>query len=115
MQCLKCGKKTADKQVFCEDCLAVMQAYPVKPGIPIHLPQRERRAPDRKSPPQRDPTPADQLRDLRTTVRWLLGVIAVLSLLLLLTAGMLIHTLEQETPHPTIGRNYTTADSTTHP
>ncbi len=115
MQCLKCGKKTADRQVFCDDCLAVMQDYPVKPGIPIHLPKRESRAAEKKSPAQRDPTSSDQLRGLRTTIRWLLGVVAVLSLLLLFTAGMLIHTLEQDPVLPNFGRNYTTADSATRP
>lgn len=120
MQCLKCGKKTADRQVFCDECLSVMQDYPVKPGIPVHLPKREPRTAEKKSPVQRDPTPEEQLGNLRTTMRWLLGVIAILSILLLATAGMLIHTLEQSSVRPDsdksdIGRNYTTTDSTTHP
>lgn len=115
MQCLKCGKKTAGKQVFCDDCLLVMQDYPVKPGTPVHLPKREARAAEKKAPVSRGPTPAEQLRSLRTTMRWLLGVVAILSVLLLFTAGMLIHTLQQDTAQSNIGRNYTTADSATRP
>lgn len=120
MQCLKCGKKTTDRQVFCDECLSVMQDYPVKPGIPIHLPQREPRTVEKKAPAQRGPTAAEQLDNLRTTTRWLLGVIAILSLLLIATAGMLIHTLEQSSARPDsdksdIGRNYTTSGFGTQP
>ena len=42
-------------------------------------------------------------------------IIAVLSIVLLLTAGMLIHTLEQDKGTPSIGKNYTTTDSATRP
>lgn len=115
MQCLKCGKKAAVKQVFCEECLAVMQNYPVKPGIPVQLPQRERHASEKKQASLQEPTAAEQVLQLRTMVRWLLGAIAVLSIVLLLTAGMLIHTLEQDKGMPSIGKNYTTTDSATRP
>jgi hypothetical protein len=40
MDCLKCGKKTTDEQVFCDTCLASMDAYPVKPDVHIQLPNR---------------------------------------------------------------------------
>lgn len=116
MQCLKCGKKTSGRQVFCEECLVVMQDYPVKPGTPVQLFQRERLSQDKKpSSSLREPAPAEQLRRLRTMVRWLLGAIAVLSIVLLLTAGMLIHTLEQNKPNTAIGKNYTTTTSATKP
>ncbi len=115
MQCLKCGKKTAGKQVFCKECLEVMQHYPVKPGIPVQLPQRGTRPSEKKqSPSLQEPTAAEQVLQLRTMIRWLLGVIAVLSVILLLTAGMLIHTLEQDKGSSSIGKNYTT-DSATRP
>lgn len=116
MQCLKCGKKAAGKQVFCEECLAVMQKYPVKPGIPIQLPQRGKRPPEKILPPSlQEPAAEEQLHQLRTMVRWLLGAIAVLSVVLLLTAGMLIHTLNQNNGSTAIGKNYTTTTSTTRP
>jgi hypothetical protein len=116
MQCLKCGKKTSGKQVFCAECLAVMQDYPVKPGIPVHLPQRGARTLEKKQADDlHEPTPSQQLHQLRILIRWLLGIIAVLSVILLLTAGMLIHTLEQDTGNPAIGKNYTTTDSATKP
>lgn len=120
MQCLKCGNKTSGNQVFCDDCLCVMQQYPVKPGIPIHLPQREGRAAEKKPSTHREPTPTEAVDQLRTTIRWLLAALAIVSVVLLCTAAMLIHTLDQSAVRPNIGKNdigknYTTTDSLPRP
>ena len=120
MQCLKCGKKANGSHVFCDECLAIMQKYPVKPGIPVQIPQRESRASEKKPLPRRDASPTEQINHLRTTVRWLLATVAVLSVMLIATAVMLIHTLERNTILPDvgksdIGKNYTTTDSVTRP
>lgn len=108
MFCLKCGKEISEDQVFCPDCLAVMEAYPVKPDTVIHIPHRPVRTPERK---HRTISAREQLIQLRKTVRWLMLTVAVLAVVLLLTAAMLLHQLD--TPGtPTalpLGRNYTTA------
>ena len=44
MNCLKCGKETQEKQVFCDSCLAVMATYPVKPDVAITLPKHTEEA-----------------------------------------------------------------------
>lgn len=116
MSCLKCGKQTDEKQAFCNECLALMEKYPVKPGIAIHLPHRDSAPQEKKSAVRhREPTAAEQVERLRKAVRWLLGMIAVLSVLLLLTAGMLLHVLDKSPVSGNIGRNYTTAGSGTQP
>jgi hypothetical protein len=48
-------------------------------------------------------------------MRWLVGMLAVLAVLLLLVSGMLMHVLEKETPTGMIGRNYTTSTHDTRP
>ncbi len=69
---MKCGRELKKNQVFCSECLAVMEDYPVKPGTPILLPaqlpapQAPARAPKRK--PRK---PEEQISRLRSTVRWL--------------------------------------------
>ncbi len=112
MNCLKCGKETQNNDVFCESCLQSAKAAPVRPGTAIHLPQREAPSQEKKPAPRRHiPTPAEQILQLRGTIRWLSIVVAVLSVVLCLTAAMLIHTLT--TPADTgadLGRNYTTVD-----
>ena len=117
MLCLKCGKETAENQVFCDDCLEVMQAYPVKPGTAIHLPHRELPSHEKKPSRRQEAPQADQLSQLRVLIRCLAATIAVLSVLLCATAAMLIHTLDRDSAFPgsAIGRNYTTADSGNQP
>lgn len=116
MHCLKCGKETAEKQVFCSDCQAVMENYPVKPGTAVHLPRRDVPVQKKKSPPRhREETSAEQILRLRKTVRRLLIIVTTLSLLLSLTAGMLLHLLLKEDTSSEIGKNYTTVDTGTQP
>lgn len=113
MSCLRCGKGTGEKQTFCDECLALMEKHPVKPGIAVHLPRRNLAAQEKRaSVRHREPTPAEQLAHLRKTVRWLLGMIAVLSVLLLLTAGMLLQVMDNTPVVKNIGKNYTTNTST---
>lgn len=116
MACLRCGKKTEERQAFCDSCLEEMQKHPVKPGVAIHLPQRDAVRPERKSPARhREPETAEQIMHLRKMIRWLVGMLALLSVLLLMVAGMLLHVLEKDTSTGIIGRNYTTSTQETQP
>ena len=112
MYCLKCGRDTKSEQVFCNDCLAVMDAYPVKPDTAIHLPKRDPQTASKKSASRKKPpTPEEQLHHLKTNNRKLLQVILCLVLLLVLCSGMLAYTLLKPqaptNPDPGVGKNYT--------
>lgn len=83
MACLKCGKKTADEQVFCPACLAVMEAYPVKPILHIQLPNRkERPLPKRSGRKRLALTMEEQLSLLKKRQSRLIAIIVLLVLLL---------------------------------
>lgn len=112
-QCLKCGKKAAERSVFCSDCLAIMEDYPIKPGTVVHLPHRR---PQReiKTIDFEETTQSAQLASQRGMIRWLTGIIAALSVLLVITAVLLLHSLEKA-QLPVIGRNYTTTTSVQKP
>lgn len=110
-QCLKCGSKAEDGSAFCNTCLEVMEQYPVKPGTVIHLPRRQPRPEETANADFEEPNHAEQLAHQRSLIKWLTGVVAVLSFLLVFTAVLLIHTLEKDQPLPMIGRNYTTSTS----
>ena len=109
MNCLKCGKETEGTNVFCSECLQIMEAYPVKPDTAVQLLQRPPRTPEKQQPHRKEPAPSDTSHQLRTLVKWLAGIIAVLSVLLCITAGILLQVLNKEQPVSNIGRNYTTA------
>ncbi len=112
-QCLKCGKETRASAVFCAACLEDMQRYPVKPGTVVHLPRRP--AVVKAEPQLEDDVHITLLQRQRRLMRWMVGAIAALSVTLLLTGGLLLHTLQEQNAVPAIGRNYTTNTTGTHP
>ena len=40
MGCLRCGKETGEKAVFCDTCKGCMDDYPIKPGTVVVIPER---------------------------------------------------------------------------
>ena len=88
MNCLKCGVQIRDGQVFCPDCLKVMQAFPIAPGATVHIQKRPVRAPEKKP---REQTPQEQIAGLKKVIRWMLLTIGVLTLAVALLAGMLLY------------------------
>ncbi len=90
MNCLKCGREIQSPQVFCDACLADMDAYPVKPGTPVHI--HHRQAMEKKAVTKAAPSSKELLRKQRKRIQWLwlliaaLGLTASILLLLLLYA-----------------------------
>ncbi len=72
MACMKCGKEVSEGQVFCEECLAEMERYPIKPGTPVLLPQRISVTPQRKRRAgKRTRKPEEQVILLKRATMWL--------------------------------------------
>ena len=112
--CLKCGKKIEDKAAFCNSCQEDMSRYPVKPGTVIHLPKRQALA-EKKTEMYHEEDAGRHVVRLQKTVRFLMVLVALLSVLLTITAFMLIRTLSEDKPVAPIGRNYTTVDTSHQP
>ena len=107
MACIKCGKKTKGDQVFCKDCLASMEAYPVKSDVPIQLPNRSAADAQKKAgKKRRNPTIEEQVVSLRRTVCWLLALIALL-VSLLCVAGYMLFLLNDQPESSSVGKDYT--------
>ena len=109
VNCMKCGREISEGQVFCEDCLKIMEQYPVRPGTYVRIPPRkdyeELRPPRRK----KELTPEEHLAQLQEKIRWLsVSVVALMATSILL--GFLVLqdflTPEEETSAPMV-RNYT--------
>ena len=107
MTCLKCGRNTVDDHVFCADCLAVMDRYPVKPGTPVHLP-RHAFVPGGKKQTARKRTISqeEQIERLRKRLRRSRLAGLVLLVTLCLAAILLVREFAGE-DIPAIGQNYT--------
>ena len=93
MHCLKCGKNTKNEQVFCPQCLAVMDTYPVKADARIQLPNHaNREGPKKSGKKRRPPSLEEQLVTLRRRNRRLVALLLVAALLLGVTGYLLLHT-----------------------
>lgn len=106
MYCLKCGKEVYEDQVFCSDCLSLMEKYPVKPGTAILLPRRrEGNVASRPVSRRKTLTAEEQIRKLRRIVRNLviLWVITFLMLCAMSFPGI-AYLMEQE--RFGLGQNY---------
>ena len=112
MNCLKCGRETEDGQVFCKECLAIMEKYPVKPGTAVLLPKRTPAPTVKKVRWKPAPSLEEQVTKLRRQNHRLIAVICVVTLLLCVggyfTARYLV---DRRAPRP--GQNYSTADVAT--
>lgn len=112
MNCMKCGRKIDAEQVFCSDCLADMEKYPIKPGTTVLLPKQDVPSVPRKTHPYFRPslTPEEQIRLLKKRLR---SLSVVLALVLLLFAGMAFFMAEHLRTHsqPLPGQNYSAVSS----
>ena len=106
-KCLKCGIEIKERSAFCPKCLAVLDAYPVKPGTVVHLLPRPKRT-ELKADAFQESEEKARLAVMRRRVRWLVAVTLVLSALLLLSTGLLAESIMSKPETPPIGRNYTT-------
>lgn len=109
VNCMKCGVEIPETQVFCDHCLAIMDAYPVKPDSHVHLPKRPDMTEPAKKPSKkkRIPTQEELIDSLRNKVLRLRLLVVILLFLMCLLGGYLGITLYQQHDTPLTGRNYT--------
>jgi len=115
MQCIKCGKETQENQVFCESCLQVMDAYPVKPDTAIHLPNRANQPSSKKSARKKALPLEEQVANMKKSIRRLRLFSIVLALLLIFVSCALVYrmTRPQQQEDPVSKKNYTFNSETT--
>lgn len=111
VHCMKCGRKTGENQVFCDDCLALMDAYPVKPDTIVQLPSRPAASTKKTAPRKKSLSPEAQLLRSRRTVKRLSTALACALLGLCLTVSFLVHMVDERNAQETIGKNYSTVNT----
>ncbi len=111
MQCMKCGREIPAGDVFCENCLADMEKYPVKPGTVVHIPHQS--TPPVKRPERRQATVEQRLTAATRTVRILSFALTLTVALLIGVGALAISMYFEHDDGPLPGQNYSTADSAT--
>ena len=113
MNCMRCGRETVDNDVFCSECLADMDKYPVRPGTMVHLPHRREEPVVKKAHGRRKPvlSPEEQVKRLKLHIRRQ-RIVLLISTLLLVIAGYftVVHILEQDIDFLP-GQNYSSVTS----
>ena len=113
MHCMKCGRKIEDQKVFCPDCLAEMEKFPVPPDTTVHIPVRPATAPAKKKARRaRDSRPEEQVRRLKLAVRCLCIALAACLVAFAVSAGILLKMIDEQEGSYTIGQNYGTITGT---
>ena len=109
MNCMKCGTQIPDAQVFCDHCLSVMDQYPVKHDVHIHLPKRveEVEAPKRPAKKKRSLPPEEQISVLKMKVLRLRLVAVILAFVICVVGAFLALKLYEVYKPPITGLNYT--------
>lgn len=114
MNCMKCGREFESGGVFCEQCQAVMDKYPVKPNIVVQLPHSSTHA--RNSKVTRRPlTPEEQIRLLKRQRRRLRFFLFITTVLMLLASFLAVYGLMDEEFQFLPGQNYTVEEDITEP
>ncbi len=94
MNCIKCGVKVPENQVFCDACLADMEKYPVKSDVTVVLPHREETPVTKKKSRKRTIPPEEQLRRVKTKLRLAHLTLVVVFICFLLVVAMLLQYLQ---------------------
>jgi hypothetical protein len=105
MHCIKCGKETKGSDVFCQDCLLIMQTQPVKPGTAVHIPVRPA---SKKASRKKVLSPEEQVNKLRKQLRKLSWVFLALILALAVTTASTLYLLHRQGVLEDLGKNYST-------
>ena len=116
MQCMKCGREIPAGQVFCEECLAEMAEYPVKPGTVVTLPKRPSQTVTKKIVNHRPAvTLEQQVKNQGKTIRALSWLLTLSTALLIGVSALTVSLLTEETDQTMPGQNYSAEGETKDP
>ena len=107
MNCMKCGREVEEEQVFCPDCLTLMESDPVHISTAVHIP----RQPTRSATPRRSTLhPEDDVRRLERSNEKLRMWVILLALSTVLLAMALYHK-EVVSIMDDLGKNYSVVET----
>ena len=116
MQCMKCGREIPAGQVFCEECLAEMAEYPVKPGTVVTLPNRPKQTAVKKSTSFRTSlTLEERVKKQGKTIRALSWLLTLSTALLVGVSALTVSLLADDSDRVLPGQNYSAEGETKDP
>ena len=110
MNCMKCGRELREEGVFCQNCLEVMEKYPVPDGAVVMLPRRREPSILKKLPKRHVPSMEEQVTFLQKCVMVLSLLLAACIVAIVLMFSPTMHYVMDE--HYEIGQNYSSVTHT---
>ena len=112
VNCMRCGKETEGKAVFCPECLEEMERYPVKPGTPVHIPSQPNPEVRKTVKKKKELSIEEQLVHAQQAVKALFItslclLVALIVAVVLLLSSFANPTEQPEETNPPKTRNYT--------
>ena len=106
--CIKCGKELSTTKAFCEECLEIMEKYPVPSGTPLVIHRRS--AIPKKAPVKKKLSPEEQVVKLRRLIKRLTALLIVFAIIISIGVIWLIREIKEpgRDPETTKGQNYST-------
>ena len=113
MNCLKCGKKTGKTEAFCQECMEVMERYPVPSGTPLVI--HRRAAIQKKTVAKKKLSPEELVVKQRRLIKQMALVLALFTLILGVGVFWLVREILEPgvRPEETKGQNYSTQPTIT--
>ena len=106
MDCMKCAKAVSGSNIFCDECLAEMEQYPVKPGTAVLLPNRPTQNIVHKRSARRTKKPEEQISTLKKWVTFFCVFCSLLIVALTLSILLNLHLLGEKEFSILPGQNY---------
>lgn len=111
MSCMRCGRDVISNQVFCTDCLQIMERYPVSPNTPVILPKHPQKPIHKKPVRKKTISLEDQIFVLKHRIRLLTVLVIAFAILTALLVYPAVRYLTED--HFLPGQNYTSIVSKT--
>ena len=111
MHCMKCGREIGDNQVFCANCLELMEQNPVRHDVVVQIPIRKDASVKKYTPRKKVPTAEEQIHILKRKNRWLTAIISLLLCISVLLAAMSYYLVRQLDITKLLGQNYSTSEA----
>lgn len=109
MNCLKCGTAIEDGASFCENCLKVMEEYPVPKDTVLILPTKAQLS-ARRTPRKRTLSTEELLAQARKQLQKVRFFAFIQFLVILLLIAVCVYFFVQD-KKPALGQNYSTVST----
>jgi hypothetical protein len=110
---MKCGREIALGQVFCKECLADMEQYPIAPGTPVPMFNTNPVvAPKRPTSGRKQKKPEEQIAGLKKWILTLSLILLAVIIIFSLITSVLVHRLEEAEENVSQDQNYSSLDTT---